>query len=147
MIRVSTLGFLLLAGALCLGVFSVKHQVIALEGRWNEINRDLARDQQAIHVLRAEWSYLNDPQRLRHLAEIYLEMSPMAGNQIVGFADLPAQDDRSGSPEIAPDSGSSDLSAPAALAVHPILPLAAASTARPDVRATPVSNPAPGEAR
>ena len=39
-----------------LACFKVKYEVQALEGRMNRINREVLADQQAIHVLKAEWS-------------------------------------------------------------------------------------------
>ncbi len=81
--------FVVLAGGLSFGLYVVKHRVIALESRLNEINRGIARDMQAIHVLRAEWSYLNEPARLRDLAGRHLGMAPATGRQFGALADLP----------------------------------------------------------
>jgi hypothetical protein len=87
--RGATFLFVVLAGALSFGLYAVKHRVIALEGRLNEINRGIARDMQAIHVLRAEWSYLNEPARLRDLAGRHLGMAPATGRQFGTLAELP----------------------------------------------------------
>jgi hypothetical protein len=87
--RGATVLFVLLAGALSFGLYVVKHRVIALESRLNDINRDIARDLRAIHVLRAEWSYLNQPERLRELAGRHLGMAPATGRQFGTVADLP----------------------------------------------------------
>ncbi len=85
--RTATLLFVALAIALSVGLYVVKHGVIELENRLTQINREIARDQKAIHVLRAEWSYLNEPSRLRDLAERHLGMGPAGGGQ---FGTLPA---------------------------------------------------------
>lgn len=85
----ATFLFVLLAGVLSFGLYVVKHRVIALESRLNEINRGIARDMQAIHVLRAEWSYLNEPARLRDLAGRHLGMAPATGLQFGTVAGLP----------------------------------------------------------
>jgi hypothetical protein len=95
--RGATVLFVVLAGALSFGLYVVKHRVIALESRLNEINRDIARDLRAIHVLRAEWSYLNQPARLRELAGRHLGMAPATGRQFGTLADLP--------PAVAGESG------------------------------------------
>lgn len=87
--RGATLLFVVLAAALSFGLYVVKHRVIALESRLNDINRDIARDLRAIHVLRAEWSYLNQPERLRDLAGRHLGMAPATGRQFGTVADLP----------------------------------------------------------
>jgi hypothetical protein len=90
--RGATVLFVFLAGALSFGLYVVKHRVIALESRLNEINRAIARDMQAIHVLRAEWSYLNEPARLRDLAGRHLGMAPATGRQFGTLAGLPPAD-------------------------------------------------------
>lgn len=90
--RTATALFVALAGALSFGLYVVKHRVIELEGRLTEINRNIARDQQAIHVLRAEWSYLNEPARLGDLARRHLGMTPASGGQFGTLLALPAAD-------------------------------------------------------
>lgn len=89
--RAATVSFVALAGALSLGLYVVKYRVIELEGRLTEINRAIARDQQAIHVLRAEWSYLNEPARLRDLADRHLGMTPASGGQFGTLLALPVR--------------------------------------------------------
>jgi hypothetical protein len=96
----ATVLFVALAGALSFGLYAIKHRVIALESRLNEINRGIARDLQAIHVLRAEWSYLNEPARLRELAKRHLGMEPASGRQFGTLAALPARE--ATTPEIKP---------------------------------------------
>ncbi len=76
-----------LAGAVGVGLFFVKHEVKDLEGRLAGIDQDIQRNQQEIHVLRAEWAYLNDPARLRELAEKHLGMRPINANQVVANLD------------------------------------------------------------
>lgn len=89
--RTATVLCIALAGALSFGLYVVKHRVIELEGRLTEINRGIARDQQAIHVLRAEWSYLNEPARLRDLAGRHLGMSPASSGQFGNLIALPVR--------------------------------------------------------
>ena len=89
--RAATLLFVILAVGLSLGLYVVKHGVIDLENRLTQVNREIARDQKAIHVLRAEWSYLNEPSRLRDLAERHLGMSAADGGQFGTLIALPAR--------------------------------------------------------
>ena len=96
MIRPATILIVLLAASLSLTLFVVKYQVQDLEGELVEYNRALTEDRQAIHVLKAEWSYLNQPARLRNLAERYLGFAAFETGQ-VGTADeffpiLPAEE-------------------------------------------------------
>ena len=86
MIRPATILIVLLAASLSLTLFVVKYQVQDFEGKLVEYNRDLSDNRQAIHVLKAEWSYLNQPARLRNLAERYLGLAAIEARQ-VGTAD------------------------------------------------------------
>jgi hypothetical protein len=89
MVRHSTLLFMLLAGALSLALFVLKYQVQDLEDELMHLNRTIVSDTQAIHVLKAEWSHLNDPARLRALTERHLNLSPVRPVQLGSIEDLP----------------------------------------------------------
>ncbi len=82
MIRPATILIVLLAASLSLTLFVVKYQVQDFEGELVEYNRALTDDRQAIHVLKAEWSYLNQPARLRNLAERYLGFAAIETRQV-----------------------------------------------------------------
>lgn len=89
MIRPTTLAmFALAAGAGGL-LFQVSFQVSALEDRLVTLNRTIVDNQESIHVLRAEWSYLNQPSQLAALAQRHLDLEPMKTAQIQSIADLP----------------------------------------------------------
>lgn len=81
-----------LAGGVGIGLFFVKHEVKEQEARLAELNREIQRNQEEIHVLKAEWSYLNDPARLRQLSEKYLGMKVMAPSQVASLSSLPRDD-------------------------------------------------------
>ncbi|MEX2449707.1 MAG: hypothetical protein WD407_02515 [Rhodospirillales bacterium] len=82
MIRHTTVLFILLAGALSLVLFTVKYQVQDLEHELKTLVRNIDANQRAIHVLNAEWSHLNDTERLRRLAERHLGMQPVGAGQL-----------------------------------------------------------------
>ncbi len=82
MIRPAMILIILLAASLSLTLFVVKHQVQDLEGELVQYNRTITEDRQAIHVLKAEWSHLNQPSRLRQLAERYLGMAAVEPAQV-----------------------------------------------------------------
>jgi hypothetical protein len=71
------------------GMFQIKFEVQALEAELTSLNNDIRAREDAIRVLRAEWSYLNEPNRLSALASRYLELTPVAANQLVRFQDVP----------------------------------------------------------
>ena len=90
MTRLRSVFWLLLAGVAGLAVlFQVKYEVQTLEKRMESLNRQIARDEKAVHVLQAEWSYLNEPGRLTELAQRHLDLTPLTAQQLVSFDDVP----------------------------------------------------------
>ena len=81
--RQSTLALILLTVAVGVGLFLVKYRVQGLEAQLQTLNRDIAQDRERIHVLRAEWSHFNEPDRLRALAGRHLDMMPVQSEQVV----------------------------------------------------------------
>ena len=73
----STIFLILMAAAVSVALFVVKYRVQDLEAQFKQVNRQISASQEGIHVLRAEWSHLNQPQRLRQLAGQYLEIGPL----------------------------------------------------------------------
>jgi cell division protein FtsL len=83
--RYTTLLFLLLAGAISVALFSVKYQVQDLEEDLGSLNRSIIVERQSIRVLNAEWSHLNNPERLGNLARGHLGMQPIDPSQMTDF--------------------------------------------------------------
>ncbi len=63
-------------------VFQIKYRVKELVRDVVELNRQITSDKEAIHVLNAEWTYLNRPERLKALADRYLGMTHIEVSQI-----------------------------------------------------------------
>ena len=82
--------------AMVTGMFVINHQVIALENNLDRINAKIREDQNALHVLKAEWTHLNDPARIRHLSENHIHMKPVRGEQIISFSAIPFKSDNNG---------------------------------------------------
>ena len=53
------------------------------------LRTEIAAEQDAVAVLKAEWSHLNQPMRLQALASRYLELKPIDVHQIATLQDLP----------------------------------------------------------
>ncbi|MBP6013005.1 MAG: hypothetical protein KBA31_12330 [Alphaproteobacteria bacterium] len=66
-------------------------RVKASQRQLEETKVQIAQEQEAIRVLKAEWSYLNQPERLQTLARQHLSLMPTAAAQIVVLASLPAR--------------------------------------------------------
>ena len=91
MIRRSTLLTFLLAVLIGLALFVVKYQVQDLEGTLTQINRGISDHRQAVHVLKAEWSHLNEPNRLRYLTARHLDLGPLENVQFTLSSNLADQ--------------------------------------------------------
>ncbi len=88
MMRRTTVLSVFLAAALSLALFSLKYQVQDLEDEFVGLNRSISAERRAMHVLEAEWSYLNDPQRLGALAARHLGLRPVESEQLGTLATL-----------------------------------------------------------
>ena len=77
MIRRATFLTATMATVLGIGLFVVKYKVQDLEDELAMIDQQIVSERQTVHVLKAEWSHLNDPGRLKDLAERYLGMVPL----------------------------------------------------------------------
>jgi hypothetical protein len=89
--RITTLLSIALISALVAGLYHLKQRVQGAERRLATVNLAIARDRQAIHVLRAEWAYLVRPSRLARLSARHLKLKRITPNQIRAFDELPEQ--------------------------------------------------------
>ena len=56
-----------LAGVASFALFNITFKVEQLEGELNKLHKAVLMEQKAVHELRAEWSYLNRPDRIEAL--------------------------------------------------------------------------------
>jgi len=91
MIRGMTVLWTLLALVVGVALFTLKHEVQSLEEELAHINKDIYENEESIHVLKAEWSYLNDPQRVGALADRLLGMKPIKPDQLSSIEELTGQ--------------------------------------------------------
>ena len=89
MIGRGTLLWLALAIVAGAGLFHVSYRVQSLEENLTQVNRDILREQETIHLLRTEWSYLNEPTRLAEMTSRHLALAPLSSGQMVRIEDLP----------------------------------------------------------
>lgn len=67
----------------------LKTSVYSLENELKTIKQSIQTDKETIHVLNAEWAKLNNPTRLRKLAEHHIKLNPVRGEQIINYSALP----------------------------------------------------------
>lgn len=73
--------FLICASAF--GLFQIKFKVQNLHREVAELKKQLEHEKNSIHVLKAEWAYLNQPERLQKFAEKFLNLSEVNPDQII----------------------------------------------------------------
>lgn len=122
MIRRSLILWVALATIVSVALFVVKYQVKTLEEEFARLNREIQRNRDAIHVLRAEWSYLNRPDQLAEIAVRHLDLQPLLAGQMGDLAGLPLRKPAAG---------------PAAVAVPGADAPAAAASTKPQKPASP----------
>lgn len=71
---------------ICISAFSlfqIKFKVQNLYREVAELKKQLEHEKNSIHVLKAEWAYLNQPERLQRFAEKFLNLSEVKPDQII----------------------------------------------------------------
>src|SRR5947207_14810467 len=82
MIRIAWLFWLALFAVTGFGTFKVKYTVQDIEDELNKVRRHTIAEQQEIHILRAEWTALNQPERLAELNRRFLSLAAVAPKQL-----------------------------------------------------------------
>jgi hypothetical protein len=146
MIRISAIVWVVVLALLGIGLFQVKYNVQSQERQLREVRRQIDANYSAIHVLEAEWSYLNDPLRLADLTRRHTELIPTTPGQISDFASLlPRIEDAPATPqeplEPQPPLASSAPQAPEAPAAETGTMLQVKATEEP-VEGKPAAKPA-----
>ena len=75
--------WLALAGVASGVLFHTSYRVQELDARLASLNREIIREQEAIQVLKAEWSHLNEPGRIERLARGYTLLGPTEAGQMI----------------------------------------------------------------
>jgi hypothetical protein len=82
-------GWMFLVAFAAYAMFHVGFEVERLESRLVKLDEESAAEREALHVLRAEWSYLNRPDRLAKLSEDLLpHLRPPSADQVRAIDEL-----------------------------------------------------------
>ncbi len=82
-----------LVAASAFWAYNVNYAAKAAQERVAALRLELAREREAIGVLRAEWAYLTAPDRLRALADANagaLALAPLSGASFIALDAIPA---------------------------------------------------------
>ncbi len=88
--RKSTFLWLGLAVFCATALYHTSQRVNDGRGEIARLEQNIAREEESLRVLNAEWSYLNKPARLEKLAAEHLKLVPMKARQFARFSDIDA---------------------------------------------------------
>lgn len=83
--------FLAVTVAVAFGNYHVKYEAQRKAAALAKIDAQISREDEQLKVLDAEWSHLNEPERLQALAERHLALGRISAEQVVLVSDLPAR--------------------------------------------------------
>jgi len=87
--RLMDLMWLGLVLGIATSLFILKYEVQSLEDILAQRNSDIDTHTRSIKVLKAEWTFLSDPERLRRLGLEYLELAPIEPARIISMDMVP----------------------------------------------------------
>lgn len=88
--RITTIIWMASFAIAAFGLYIVKYAVQDLQQEVEVARSELAKEQESLHLLNAEWAYLNRPERLRSLAEAHLSLEPLDSRKVGDIRALPA---------------------------------------------------------
>lgn len=71
------------------GLYQVKYEVQSIRGQITSTAQELEQEKEALHVVAAEWAYLNRPERLQQLAGKYLVSKGVRVEQVAEVQAIP----------------------------------------------------------
>jgi hypothetical protein len=129
------LGLVLVSG---FTTFKVKHAGQEIDDELTRVRKHVVAEQQEMRVLAAEWTYLNQPERLAELNRTFLQLGPIAARQLQQrIEDIPLRPQPAG-PDILLAAAP-----PPAMPLPAMPPVAAAPVAVAVSAAAPARAPAP----
>jgi len=88
--RIFALIYMACFATLSMGLYLVKYSVQNIQHDVVAMKDNLNSEKESLHLLNAEWAYLNRPDRLHHLAEAHLNLVPMDSRRIENMNLIPA---------------------------------------------------------
>jgi cell division protein FtsL len=69
--------------------YTIKYETTLEAEQLQKVRMKAQRERDAIAVLKAEWQYLNRPDRVQALADRHLDLQPFSVTQVVRISDIP----------------------------------------------------------
>ncbi len=81
-LRITSLIWMSCFAVAAFGLYMVKFSVQNLQRDVGVAEQALANEKESLHLLNAEWAYLNRPERLRALSQTHLDLVPLDSHRI-----------------------------------------------------------------
>ena len=78
----------LIAFSATCGMFMLKYHVLAKQTELAQLHRKIMQNNRSIHILKAEWTNLSKPERLKMLADKNTKLQPVKASQIIRFSQI-----------------------------------------------------------
>ncbi len=89
-LRITALIYMACFACAAIGLYLVKYNVQNVQREVAGLKHGLATEKESLHLLNAEWAYLNRPQRLEALASRHLDLVPLDSRRVNEVSVLPA---------------------------------------------------------
>ena len=97
--RITTVIWMASIAIAAFGLYIVKYTVADLKREVDLVEAQVKQERESLHLLNAEWAYLNRPERLRSLADAHLNVAPVQVQQIQPIQSLHAAYTPSAAPQ------------------------------------------------
>ncbi|MFN7185674.1 MAG: hypothetical protein ACK5WQ_06620 [Alphaproteobacteria bacterium] len=89
-LRMTMLVYMAVISIAAFGVYLVKYTVQDMQREVAALDKELQQERELLHLLKAEWAYLNRPERLERLASRHLQMVPLEATTLPAVRAIPA---------------------------------------------------------
>ena len=88
-LRIFALVYMACFAAASMGLYLVKYSVQNIQHDVAALKDNVNREKESLHLLNAEWAYLNRPERLHRHADRHLDLVPLDSRRIEEVSFLP----------------------------------------------------------
>ncbi len=92
--RLTSIISILLLSFFGFGLFHVAQNVRDYENDLKKLNREIKKEKETIHTLKAEWQYLNQPDRLENLVHKHTELKAISEKNLLSLSVLPVLEEK-----------------------------------------------------
>lgn len=90
MIKLISVIGMVIAVVCSFGLYQLKHQTDIAEREVANLKTQLSKEQEYVHILHAEWNYINRPENIKQKVEAHLPgMDEMKPEQLVDISEIP----------------------------------------------------------